>query len=193
MCWPEWEVPSEGALFSSGFVVKICDFLHFVYTFEPNYRKLSTDLDHRQKPNHWTLCFFFLSPSHIITCTTDISTSVCGSSPDLSRATYFFLTVFLSFWSMSAHLLSCFLSLFEHPNLCWVSHWVAQIKAKLSLELVTECLCVQVISHQAGPSNTLVLSSQGAQLQMCWSAVQDEQKMEQLHLWCWSQVYNSVN
>lgn len=94
MCWPEWEVPSEGALFSSGFVVKICDFLHFVYTFKPNYRKLSTDLDHRQKPNHWTLCFFFLPPSHIITCTTDTSTSVCRSSPDLSRATLIFFSQF---------------------------------------------------------------------------------------------------
>lgn len=65
MWWPEGEVPSEGALSSSGFLVlMICNFFYFVYTFKPNYCKLSTDLNHRHKPNHWTLCSFFLPPSH---------------------------------------------------------------------------------------------------------------------------------
>lgn len=51
--WPEGEVPSEGALFSSGFVIlMICDFLYSVYTFKRNYCKLSTDLNHRHKPSH---------------------------------------------------------------------------------------------------------------------------------------------
>lgn len=129
--WPEGEVPSEGALFSSGFVIlMICDFLYSVYTFKRNYCKLSTDLNHRHKPSHWTLCFFFLPPSlwHLYLLLYLCACVFARSFQSHSFSSHSF--PFLSFWSMSFYLLSCFLSLFEHPNHCQVSHWVTKIKAE---------------------------------------------------------------
>jgi len=58
---------------------------------------------------------------------------------------------------------------------------------------MTECPCLQVTSSQEDPSKALILSPQGAQLWVWWSAVRDEQKMGQLDLWVWSKVYHSVS